>query len=117
MTLYKLLVHLERVKRLTEYKISYTDCARAVAESGGGDSFRVNLKQPQKYKCLGSTGEKTSSKSFFGSCMPAVEQSTVIGKVFRFRFERVSGCIKLQKPYCLILKGITLKPDQPVQVA
>ncbi|CAK9100002.1 Uncharacterized protein SCF082_LOCUS46826 [Durusdinium trenchii] len=116
MSLYKFLTHLERVKRLTEYKISYTDCARCGEGGSSSDGFNVCLKQPHKYKFLGSA-EKVSSKSFFGQSMAAVEASNTIGKVFRFRFERVNSCIKIQKPYCMALKGMTLKAKQPLQVA
>ena len=116
MTLYKALCLLERVKRISEYKISYTDCARAVA-SAGSDGFNVAVKQAHKYKYLGSSSERTTAKSFFGNSMSEVESSSMIQKVFRFRFERVSSCIKIQKPYVMVMTGLTLKPNQPVQVA
>ena len=117
MTLYKFLCHLERVKRITEYKISYSNCSRmAPGSAGSGDGFNISLKEPHKYKCTNAS-ERTSAKTFFGPSMTEVEQSTVIGKVFRFRFERVSSCIKVQKPYCILLKGVSLKANQPTQVA
>ena len=115
MTLYKLLTLLERTKKITEHKVSYSDCSRAA--QGASDAFKVTLSQPHKYKTLPSQSEKISSKSFFGQSMLDVEGSSLIGKVFRFRFERVTGCLKIQKPYVMALRGLTLKPKQPVQIA
>ena len=54
MNLYRYLVLLEKVKKITEYKLSYTDCVRVIRETPGtaGDSFKVTLTEEQKYKCL-----------------------------------------------------------------
>ena len=118
MSLYRFLVHLERVKRLSEYKISYSDCARKVPTTAGanvGDGFNVCIKEAQKYKPL-SPDSKVSAKSFFAPLMGAVESSEIVSKVFRFRFERVHASIKIQKPYCMLTKAISVKANQPTQI-
>ena len=65
MTMYRFLTYLERVKRIVEYKVSYTDCARD--SSNSGDGFSICIKTPHKYKILPGASEKTSSKSFLES--------------------------------------------------
>lgn len=115
MTLYKFLTYLERVKKITEYKLSYSDCSRG--GQGGSDSFNVCLKQAHKYTLVSGASEKTTSKSFFGPAMTEVEGSGVVSKVFRFRYERVTNTIKVQKPYVMLLRAITLKPNQPVLIS
>lgn len=113
MTLYKFLTLLERVKRITEYKISYSECARS--GQGPADTFNICLKHPHKYKLL-NTSERSSSKSFFAKSIDEIERSSVAAKVFRFRFERVTGCVKIQKPYVMVVKGMTLQPNVPIQI-
>ena len=112
--MYRFLTYLERVKRIVEYKVSYTDCARD--SSNSGDGFSICIKTPHKYKILPGASEKTSSKSFFGKSMDELEKSPTLSKVFRFRYERVNSVVKIQKPYVMLLTGLTLKPGQPTQV-
>ena len=119
MSLYRFLVHLERVKRLSEYKISYSDCSRKVPTTAGvnvGDGFNVCIKESRKYKTLPSPNGKASAKAFFAPLMQAVESSEIVSKVFRFRFERVHASIKIQKPYCMLTKAISVKANQPTQI-
>ncbi len=121
MSLYRFLVHLERVKRLSDYKISYSDCSRKAPSTTGvnaGDGFNVCIKEAQKYKMLASNAPeaRVTAKSFFGTLMDAVEASVILTKVFRFRFERVHAAIKIQKPYCMLTKAITVKANQPTQI-
>lgn len=113
-SLYKFLTHLERVKKLTQYKLSYTDCSRAT--SGPAENFTVTIDQESKYKCLGAE-KAVSNKSFFSSCIEAVRSSEVLNAVFRWRYERVHSVCKIQKPYVMTVKPVQLKPNQPTQVA
>ena len=48
--------------------------------------------------------------------MDELEKSPTLSKVFRFRYERVNSVVKIQKPYVMLLTGLTLKPGQPTQV-
>ena len=121
MSLYRFLILLERVKRVSTHKISYTDCTRKTAAAPGqtneGDGFNVTIKDKQKYKSLPAPSERApSAKSFFASLMSQVEGSKVLSKVFRFRFERVHAAVKIQKQYCMAVKAISLKANQPCQV-
>ena len=120
MSLYRLLVLLETNKKVLEHKVSYTDVSRVNdANSGSVDSFKVTLAERQKYICLKDTVKVVNMKNFFGPgpCMTRVEQSPYVGGVFRWRFERVHGTLKVQKPYVLSLRALDLKAKQPIEVA
>ena len=120
MNLYRYLVLLEKVKKITEYKLSYTDCVRVIRETPGtaGDSFKVTLTEEQKYKCLkdGPTAKALTCKSFFSSSLPGVKQSKTIFNVFRWRFERVHGVSKIQKPYVLTCAALNLEAKKPARI-
>ena len=116
-TLYKFLTHLERVKRLTEYKLSYSECTRQ--QSGGSststDGFQITLKEMFKYKSLG--GERApTQKSIFARCMQGVSGSSWVAPVFRWRFERVHAICKVQKPYVINVKAISLRAGSPQKI-
>ncbi len=118
MTVYRFLTHLERVKKITEYKLSYTECERKPASSDGTDSFTVNIKDAHKYRVLadssGSSG--TTCKSFFAASVDALNGSDKVTKVFRWRFERTWACCKVQKPYVMTTRALQLKANAPAQI-
>ena len=116
MSLYRFLVLLERVKRITSYKLSYSECTREEGQ-GSQDKFKVTVKDAHKFKVVSSGAEKVSCKSFFGASMAAVAASNLVKTLFRWRFERVHACCKIQKPYVITSKVIELAAGKPAQCA
>ena len=66
MTLYKYLVVLERVKRVSTYLVSYATVERLTADSS--DTFKVVPKDLHKYKPVPDMARAISCKRFFGDC-------------------------------------------------
>eukprot|EP00435_Cladocopium_sp_Y103_P016726 s2323_g4.t1 len=122
MNLYRYLIMLEKVKKITEYKLSYTDCVRANRDSAagaGGDSFKVTINDEQKYKRLtkdAATAKSLTCKSFFSTSLPEVKQSKSVFNVFRWRFERAHGVSKIQKPYVLTCAALNLEAKKPARI-
>ncbi|CAJ1438354.1 unnamed protein product [Effrenium voratum] len=119
MTLYKLLLTLEKTKRISNHKLSYIDVKRT-DEAGGEeiDGFEVTVRNSQKYRPMKNPSgkeEKPSGKNIFARCVRSVEGSTHIQVAFRWRFEKVGGNLKVQKPYVITSHGIVLTKDKPVQ--
>ena len=117
MTVYRFLTHLERVKKITEYKLSYTECERKPASSDGTDSFTVNIKDAHKYRVVADgSGSSGTCKSFFAAFVDALNGSDKVTKVFRRRFERTWACCKVQKPYVMTTRALQLKANAPAQI-
>lgn len=117
MSLYRMLVLLEKQKRVSDHKLSYSEVSRLEPGSGQSDSFKVVIKEPQIFKFLTEDGKASTCKSFFSACSKAVDQSPWLQPVFRWRFERVHGNCKLQKPYVILSAALECKAAQPVHVA
>ena len=115
MSVYRFLVHLEKAKKITKYSLSYSSVERK--QSSDGDGFTVALATPHKFKVLlpQDASKKPSCKSWFGDCMEAVDKSSVLAPVFRWRFERVNAVSKIQKPYVMLTRSVTLEPGKPVE--
>lgn len=118
MTCYRFLTHLERVKRITAYKLSYSDCERKPSGAEGGDGFTLKVKDPHKYRLMSESSSSSSTcKSFFATCsLEELKKSEMIQKVFRWRFERTWQCCKVAKPYVISSKAIQLKAKEPTQI-
>ena len=116
MSLYRFLVLLERVKRITSYKLSYSECTREEGQ-GSQDKFKITVKDAHKFKVVSSGSDRVSCKSFFGASMAAVAASNLLKSLFRWRFERVHACCKIQKPYVITSKVIELAAGKPAQCA
>lgn len=118
LTLYKLLVHLESVKKVASHKLSYTEVTRVTdSTSSSPDSFKVTLKDRMQYQCMADTTKSATMKNFFSQSVAAVSSSKCVRGVFRWRFERVHACLKIQKPYVLTSKALSLKAKEPVEIA
>ncbi|CAK9052607.1 unnamed protein product [Durusdinium trenchii] len=119
MSLYRFLVQLERTKKLSVYQLSYSECTRKPTNtaSGNSDGFEITLKDAQKYKSLAGADRTVTAKSFFAAIMAKVDQSAFIGKIFRWRFERVHAVCKVQKPYVILRSALQLKAGRPFQIA
>lgn len=83
MTLYKYLVTLERVKRVTTYDLSYSECARKL--QGAGDSFDVKPKNAHAYKCMPDLTKAMTCKTVFFNSAQVIESGKGLLTVFRFR--------------------------------
>ena len=115
MTMYKLLVRLEREKQVTQHKVSYMDISRDTSVEAGLDSFVIKPNQRMKFKVAAS--ERMSCKNLFSKCISVVETSTALSKTFRFRFEKVGKSLKVQKPYVICTVGLSLTKGKPLKVA
>lgn len=116
-TMYKLLILLEKIKKVTAFKVSYSTCAREEASQGASDSFKIVLTEQNKYKCLSESGKAVKGSNFFHKSIEKVKESKFVTPIFRFRFERVHGCLKVQKPYVITLMALDLKAGRPLQIA
>lgn len=114
MTLYKYLLLLEKQKRVTTYEISYTSCKRS--STGGSDAFEVEVKNGHHFKTLADTSKAMTCKSFFHDTFKAVKDSQACQIVFRFRFDRVHACTKVQRPYIFTSVAVELEANKPLQL-
>lgn len=121
MTLYSLLIQLERTKGVTSHKLSYFKVTRKDDVEAGSDAFLVEQTEQMKFKIQPPKDDaKLNCKHFFGKCVAAVEHeagSHLIAKMFRLRFEPVGLSLKLQKPYVVSSVSISLSKGKPVKVA
>ena len=85
--------------------------------SSSPDSFKVTLKDRMQYQCMADTTKSATMKNFFSQSVAAVSSSKCVRGVFRWRFERVHACLKIQKPYVLTSKALSLKAKEPVEIA
>ena len=115
MTLYKYLVLIEKQKMVTSYELSYSEVKRAT--SGGGDSFEVTIKNGHSFKTLADSSKPLSCKAFFHDAFLQVDKSQLIQAVFRFRFDRVHACTKVQRPYVYTCSPMELDALKPVELA
>ena len=116
MSLYRLLVLLEKKKKIQKYDVSFTNVARKVG--AGEDGFDVSVKSAMKFVSVEvkSENEKArTSKSWFFNNFGKLESSPIIKPVFRFKYERVQGILKAQRPYCVTKIPLTLKAGSPVK--
>ena len=107
MSLYRLLVLLEKKKKIQKYDVS-----------AGEDGFDVSVKSAMKFVSVEvkSENEKArTSKSWFFNNFGKLESSPIIKPVFRFKYERVQGILKAQRPYCVTKIPLTLKAGSPVK--
>ena len=118
MSLYKFLVTLEKTKRITDHKISYVDVKRKDESEEELDGFNVTVRNPQSFKPMKNPSgkeEKASGKNFFSRCIDNLKTSPALLVCFRFRFEKIGGTAKVQKPYVVTSRAITLTKDKPLQ--
>ena len=115
MTLYRYLVLLEKQKRVTSYDLSYSEIKRS--SGGAGDSFDVSIKNGHSFKTLADTSKAISCKAFFHDSFVQVDKSSLVQAIFRFRFDRVHACTKVQRPYVYTMAPLDLEALKPVELA
>lgn len=121
LSLFKLLVRAEREKGITNHTVSFLNISRKqeVVEAGT-DGFDVAVKTAMKFKCLRDprgNDDRVTCKNMFAKAMSKVEGSDLIGKVFRFRYERVGQTFKIQRPYVITTQGISIPKEKPVKIS
>ena len=82
------------------------------------DGFEVTVRSPQIFKPMKNPSgkeEKASGKNVFSRCMDSLESSPALVVCFRFRFEKIGGTLKVQKPYVVLSRAIQLTKDKPLQ--
>ena len=116
MTVYRYLTHLEKKKKVTSYKMSYHDISRKINDQT--DGFDIKENADMKFACVddAKSANKPSSKYWFFKRVEEVEKSEWVQPCFRFKFERVQGISKVQKPYIITSVAMQLKPNVPVKV-
>lgn len=125
MSLFKMLVRAEREKGLTQHRVSFLSIERKVdgAIEAGQDGFDVKVKLPQKFKCMrdpratDSSQDKISMKNIFAKALESTHGSQHIMHLFRYRYEKIGQNFKIQRPYVVTKRGITLKKDCPLKVS
>lgn len=119
LSLYKLLVMLEKSKRITEHRLSYIEVKRKDQSEDTLDGFDVTVRNHQKIKMVKTPAgkeEKPSGKNVFGRCIES-EASAFLTVTYRWRFEKVGGNLKVQKPYVVCSKPLQLSKEKPLQAA
>jgi hypothetical protein len=119
-TVYKYLVSLEKMKKVTDYKMSYLKLKRKDGAGADVDGFTVEIEKNMKYSSvqIGKLSTSTSCKSWYRTNGPAYEKSVgskFMLPIFRWKFERVHSMSKIQKPYMITKVAMTLPAGKPVK--
>ena len=125
LSLFKLLVRGERDKGLTQHRVSFLTIERKQdgAVEAGSDGFEIKIKAGMKFRCLkdprSSEGanERVTCKNFFSKALDSLQGSQHIMTLFRFRYEKIGQSFKIQRPYVVTKRGISLKKDCPLKVS
>ena len=123
MTMYKMLTMAERERGTTQFKVSYLSVARKSDSDvqTGTDELTIQVTNPVKFKSVADPrGGAMTCKNFFGKHMAKTkalsETEKTISTIFRFRYEPVGQSFKLQRPYVITLRAISLEPNKPVKL-
>ena len=121
MSLYKLLLRAESEKHVTQHRLSFLDVTRKAAVEAGSDGFEVKIKAPMVFRCLkdprgGDNAERITAKNFFSKVIGPTTPQQMARTVFRYRFERVGQNFKIQRPYVIAARALTLEKDKPLKL-
>lgn len=121
MTMYKMLMLAEKEKNITNLSVSWLKVTRKADATieAGMDGFEIVVKTPMKFARVEDprASQQVTCKNIFGQYMAEVTGSSAIVKCFRFRFERVGGTFKVQRPYVISVAALSLKKGQPLKVS
>ena len=119
LSLYKMLVMAELEKSLTNTSVSWLKVERKTNIEAGMDGFDISVKTGMKFCRVKDPkeNEKVTCKNICGIYINAVKGSKAVGKCFRFRFERVGGTFKVQRPYVMSTAGISLEKGKPLKIS
>ena len=114
-TFYKMLVQVEKAKRLAKVNVSFCKTERK-SDSESLDGFNVTMLQQQKYVPQPTpAGKAVTAKNFFRSTIANGFEQDWIGPIFRFRFEAVGSNLKVQKPYVVTKASLKLNLKKPIK--
>eukprot|EP00435_Cladocopium_sp_Y103_P061906 s492_g23.t1 len=112
---YKMLVTVEKVKRLAKVNVSFCKTERK-SDAESLDGFNITMVQQQKYVPQATpSGRAATAKNFFRSTVEKGFDQTWIATIFRFRFEAVGSNIKVQKPYVITKTSLKLNLKKPIK--
>ena len=77
----------------------------------------MSIKNGHSFKTLADTSKPLSCKAFFHDAFVQVDKSQLIQTIFRFRFDRVHACTKVQRPYVYTSSPLELDALKPVELA
>lgn len=119
LTMYKMLLMAEQEKNATTLAVSWLKVARKPDLEAGQDGFLISVRTAMKFCRVkaGDDANKVTCKNVFAQHMEAVSASTAVGKCFRFRYERVGGAFKVQRPYVIARVGIQLHKGVPLKIS
>ena len=126
LTLYQLLLRAESQKNITEHRFSFLQIDRKAAVEAGEDGFEIKVKSAMVFRCLrdprafgaqGKVEERITAKNFFSKCVGHTLPKESAVTVFRYRFERVGQNFKIQRPYMITSRSLTLQKDKPLKLA
>ena len=121
MSMYKMLLLAEQEKNATNLAVSWLKVARKTDLEAGEDGFSISVKNAMKFCRVkdprGGDEGKLTCKNIFGLHIEAVSSSSAVGKCFRFRYERVGGSFKVQRPYVVSQIGIQLQKGKPLKIS
>lgn len=127
-TLYQLLRKMER-NGVVQHKVAFCEVERV--PDAGRDSFTIKVTKPMLYKFVGddTPAPAASAKKKQRKKKEPVEKASTSKNVFRniaknmfdnklavcfrFRFESVGKCMKVQKPYCVLKHAVDLSGGKP----
>ncbi|CAK9046969.1 Uncharacterized protein SCF082_LOCUS26372 [Durusdinium trenchii] len=123
MTLYKMLIRAETEKNITSHRVSFLEVKRKAAVQAGEDGFEVSIKAPMTFRCLRDprsfaegASERVTSKNLFSKCVGPTLPRNLALTVCRYRFERVGQNFKIQRPYMITGRALTLQKDKPLKL-
>ena len=62
------------------------------------------------------TGDKLNCKNIFAQANPTAHTWDKIAVCIRYRYEKVSRCLKAMKPYVVTTSAVKLTPGKPLEV-
>eukprot|EP00438_Fugacium_kawagutii_P011181 Skav236378 [mRNA] locus=scaffold2027:89794:98542:- [translate_table: standard] len=123
LTVYKLLLRAETEKHVSDHRMSFLQITRKPSVQAGEDGFDIQIKNPMTFRCLrdprtlgAGAEERVTSKNFFSKCLGTSLAHETCQVVFRYRFERVGQSFKIQRPYVITSKALTLQKDKPLKL-
>jgi hypothetical protein len=119
MTIYKYIVLLERTKKISKYQFSFFTASREAKNNQ--DGFKITSTKDMKFitVALKDGSEKFNAKSFFKTTSKyceSLKNSKFLATRFRYKFERVQGINKINKPVICSKVPIALQAGKPFKV-
>ncbi|CAK9014735.1 Uncharacterized protein SCF082_LOCUS12453 [Durusdinium trenchii] len=117
LSIYKLLLRAETEKHVSQHRVSFLKVERKQAVEAGEDGFEVSVSKPMVFKACKDPRDpdKVTCKNVFNKFINQLPDALVT--VVRFRFERVGQNFKVQRPYVLTSRALSLEKEKPLKLA